>query len=113
MAATAFADEVVAIREAGNLSARDIGRATGAAPSTVSAWLRHDRAPSGVRAERIAELSAIVERLAAVVDPAYIPVWLNKPLAVLGDDKPLELLARGEYRRVAELVSALESPTFS
>jgi transcriptional regulator with XRE-family HTH domain len=113
MAATAFADEVVTIRNAGNLSARDIARATGAAPSTVSAWLRHDRVPSGLRAERVAELSAIVERLAAVVDPAYIPVWLHKPLVTFDDDKPLELLARGEYRRVAELISALESPTFS
>jgi hypothetical protein len=46
------------------------------------------------------------------MDPSYIGVWLRKPVPALDDDKPLEVIARGEYRRVARLVSALEeSPT--
>ncbi|MDQ3638974.1 MAG: hypothetical protein M3426_13445 [Actinomycetota bacterium] len=61
----------------------------------------------------MAELSAIVERLARVVDPDYIPVWLRKPVVALGDEKPLDVLARGEYRRLSRLISELESPTFS
>jgi hypothetical protein len=31
----------------------------------------------------------------------------------LDDDKPIELLARGEWKPVARLVSTLESPGFS
>jgi hypothetical protein len=30
--------------------------------------------------------------------------------AALDDRKPLELIARGQYRRVAQVVSALEEP---
>jgi hypothetical protein len=45
-----------------------------------------------------------------VMDPEYIPVWINKPVPALEDRKPLELIARGQYRRVAQLVSALEEP---
>jgi len=46
------------------------------------------------------------------MDPSYISVWLRKPVPALDDDKPLEVIARGDYRRVAKLVSALEeSPT--
>jgi hypothetical protein len=42
------------------------------------------------------------------MDPSYIAVWLRKPVA----DKPLEVIGRGEYRRVSKIVSALEeSPT--
>ena len=95
------------------MSDRDIARATGAGVSTVGAWMRRTRVPTGGRAERLAELSAIVERLARVVDPDYIPVWLRKPVVALGDEKPLDVLARGEYRRLSRLISELESPTFS
>lgn len=110
---TAFIREASYVREVGRLSDKDIARATGAGISTVSAWMRRARTPSGLRAERLAELSATVERLARVMDPDYIPVWVRKPVAALGDDKPLDVLARGDYRRLSRLISELESPTFS
>ena len=40
----------------------------------------------------------------------YIPVWLAKPIEALDDEKPLDLIGRGEYRRVARVVSELEDP---
>ena len=110
---TAFAEEAARLRETGHLSDRDIARATGAGVSTVGAWIRGTRSPRGERAERLAELSAIVERLARVMEPDYIPVWLHKPVPALDDDKPIELLARGEWKPVVRLVSSLESPSFS
>lgn len=109
---TAFASEASYVRQVGHLSHRDIARATGAGVSTVGAWIRCTRAPTGERAERLAELSAIVERLARVMEPAYIPVWLHKPVGVLEDDKPIDVLAHGEYRRLSRLISELESPVF-
>jgi transcriptional regulator with XRE-family HTH domain len=109
----AFAEEVAYVRELGHLSEQDIARATGAGRSTVGAWLRGTRQPTGERAERIAELAAMVERLARVVDPTYVAVWLHKPLTVLDDDKPIDVLARGEYRRVSALIGELESPVAS
>jgi hypothetical protein len=59
-----------------------------AAASTVRAWLAGSRAPSGERAERLVELSALVEQLTRVMDPSYIAVWMRKPVPALGDDKP-------------------------
>jgi transcriptional regulator with XRE-family HTH domain len=106
-----FLREATFVNEAG-LSDRDIARATGAASSTVRAWLARTRTPTGDRAERLVELSALIERLARVIDPSYIAIWLRKPLPALEDDKPLDVIGRGDYRRVAALVSALEeSPT--
>jgi transcriptional regulator with XRE-family HTH domain len=107
---TAFAIEAAHIQETGRLSVADIARATGANETTVRAWLRGARSPSGVRAERLAELSSIVERLARVMDPSYVPVWLRKPVPALGEDKPLDVIAAGEYRRVSRLLAGLESP---
>jgi uncharacterized protein (DUF2384 family) len=110
VASPAFAKEVAFIHDEAHLTNEDIATATGAAPSTARAWVALTRVPSGERARRVAELSALVERLLRVMDPEYIPVWMNKPIPALDDDKPLDLVARGEYRRVAEVVSALEEP---
>jgi hypothetical protein len=106
----AYAEEAIHVHDTGHLSDREIARATGAAPSTVREWLARRSAPSGARAERLVELSSVVERLARVIRPTYIPVWLNKPLAALDDDKPIERIASGDYRSVARLVSGLEDP---
>lgn len=107
--ATAFATEAAYVKELGQLETPDIARATGADLTTVRAWLRDDRSPSGRYAERLAELSFIVERLSRVVRRDYIRVWLLKPNAAMADDKPVDLIGQGEYRVVSRVVAALES----
>lgn len=52
-------------------------------------------------------------RLGRVMDSDYIPVWLTRPIMALDDEKPVDVLARGEYRRVAQLISELEYPGVS
>ena len=108
--ATAYAEEAIHVHDTGHLSDREIALATGAAPSTVREWLSGRSTPSGSRAARLVELSSLVERLARVIRPTYISVWLNKPIAVLDDDKPIERIAAGDYRAVARLISGLEDP---
>jgi hypothetical protein len=108
--ATAYADEAVRLRSKAHLDDEMIARATGAARSTVRDWLAKRSAPTGVRAERVVELSAIVDRLPRLMRAEYIPVWLAKPIEALDDEKPVDLIARGEYRRVARIISELEDP---
>lgn len=98
------------LRDSGGLSTDLIARSTGAAHATVRDWLNHRSSPTGTRAERIAELSAIVERLQRVIDPDYLPVWLTKPVEALDNEKPIDLIARGDYLRVARLISSIEDP---
>jgi transcriptional regulator with XRE-family HTH domain len=98
----AYADEAIHLREVASLSDRDIARATGSGVSTVSAWLRRERAPRGRRAER----------LAAVLGAEPVPVWLNKPVPALEHRKPLDVIAAGGYEQVSRVVAELESPTF-
>lgn len=108
--AIAFAEEVSRIHEVGHLSDAQIARAVGAAPSTVRDWFARRSSPTGSRAERVAELAEIVDRLTRVIDADYIPVWLSRPIEALDDRKPLDLIARGQVRRVAQVISGLESP---
>src|ERR1700683_4943927 len=100
--------EAVYLHEIAQLTDADIARATGVARSTARAWLAHTRSPTGERAERLIELSALVERLARVMEPSYIAVWLRKPVLALGERKPIDIIAGGDYMRVAELASTVE-----
>jgi hypothetical protein len=106
---TSFAGEATHIREIGKLTVPDIARATGADETTVRAWLREQRSPSGTYAERLVELSSIVERLVRVMNAEYVPVWMRKPSPLLDDNKALDVIAAGNYKRVSRVVAGLES----
>lgn len=108
--AVSYASEAMRARALGGLSETDIARATGVAPATARKWLAGSRSPTGQRAERLIELTAMVERLAAVMRAEYIPIWLRKPIPLLDDDKPLDVIAAGDYRRVSAVIAGLEAP---
>jgi hypothetical protein len=101
------------VHDMAGLSDRMIAAATGAKPSTVRGWLAGRSEPTGARAERLIELAEMIKRLALVVRPESIPVWLQRPILALDDEKPIELIARGEYRRVAKLIAEIEYPGVS
>jgi hypothetical protein len=111
--AVGYVDEVEKIKALAPLTDADIARATGSNPGTVAAWRAHRQVPRGSRALRLVELSALVERLAEVIRPDYIPVWLNKPLPRLGHRAPADVLAAGDYEQVSGAVGELEYPTFT
>jgi transcriptional regulator with XRE-family HTH domain len=105
------AREAQRARELGDLTERDIARATGVSAVTARSWLNGTRQPTGERSERLIELNALVERLAQVMARDYIAIWLRRPQVALDDDKPLDVIAAGDYRRVSGLIASLE--TFS
>lgn len=108
-----LAIEARRVHDEANLSDRQIAAATGARPSTVRDWLSGRSAPTGTRADRLIELGAMTDRLARVMDRGFIPIWLTRPIEALDDEKPVEVLARGEYRRIAQLIAELEYPGVS
>ena len=106
-------EEAQRVHDVAGLSDRTIAAATGAKPSTVRGWLAGRSEPTGARAERLIELAEMIRRLARVVRPESIAVWLNRPILALDDEKPIELIARGEYRRGAKLIAEIEYPGVS
>ncbi|MGN6190418.1 MAG: hypothetical protein ACTHOE_16125 [Conexibacter sp.] len=102
--------EAQRMRDVAHLSDVLIAKATGARPSTVRDWFAGRSSPTGKRAERLIELSEMTDRLGRVMQADYIPVWLQRPVPILNDEKPIELLARGDYRQVAAVIAGLEYP---
>ncbi|MGH9092615.1 MAG: hypothetical protein ACRDZR_14755 [Acidimicrobiales bacterium] len=103
-----LAHEIARVSKLGNLTAAHLAQATGGDSSSARRWLRGTRAPSGEHAVRALELTSLVERLIAVMDASYIPIWLIKPIERLDDQRPVDVIRSGHYRRVSRLVSSLE-----
>lgn len=109
---SSYADEVKRVRKLG-VDTGDIAIATGARVGTVTSWARATRQPSVPFRDRLLELSSIVDRLSETMAPGYVPLWLNKPLRALDDERPLVALGKGRYRDVSRLVAELENDSFS
>lgn len=107
-----YADEVRRVRALG-VDTGDIATATGARVGTVTSWARATRSPSAPFRDRLLELTTIVDRLSETMDAGYVPLWLNKPLRALDDERPLVALGKGRYRDVSRLVAELENDSFS
>lgn len=109
VASRSLAEEIARVSRMGNLTAGHLAAATGGDPSSARRWRNGTRTPVGEHANRALQLAALVERLALVMDPGYIPVWLVKPIALLDDRRPVDAIRDGDYRSVSRLVAALEA----
>jgi transcriptional regulator with XRE-family HTH domain len=105
-----LATEAQRLRDGAHLSDELIAAATGARPSTVREWFNGRSNPTGRRAQRLIELTEMADRMMRVMQPEYIPIWLSRPVEALDDAKPVDLLARGDYRAVAQVIAELEYP---
>ncbi len=108
VAHASLAHEIARVSELGNLTASHLADATGGDPSSARRWLRGTRAPSGDHAVRALELTSLVERLAQVMEPGYIPVWLIKPIQRLDGRRPVDVIRSGDYRSVSRVVASIE-----
>lgn len=108
VARVSLAEEIARVCRLGNLTAGHLAEATGGDPSSARRWLHGTRTPTGEHATRALELTALIERLAQIMDASYIPTWLIKPIARLDDRRPVDAIREGDYREVSRLVAALE-----
>lgn len=88
------------------LDSPDVARVTGATPRSVSRWLE-GAAPRRPAEERLLELKAVVDLLRGVLREEPARLWIRSPNPDLAYEKPLDLVERGEYRRVIGAILAL------
>jgi putative toxin-antitoxin system antitoxin component (TIGR02293 family) len=82
------------------IDAGDLAQITGSTARSVSRWTAAKATPRRDAEDRLLELKAVVDQLRTVVRDESARLWLRSPNPDLDWHKPLELIARGEYRRV-------------
>ena len=85
----------------------DVARVSDTSPRSVSRWRTESVVPRRESEERLLELRAVVDLARRVMRPDAARLWMRSPNPDLGYDKPLDLIATGNYQRVVGLLLAL------
>ncbi len=85
----------------------DLARVSETNPRSVARWRSQESAPRREAEERLLELRAVVELARSVMRDDAARFWMRSPNRDLGYEKPLDLIAAGQYQRVIDLLLAL------
>lgn len=100
------------IIERSQLDYADVARILETNPRTVARWVHEETEPRWEIRERLLEFFAVMERLQLVVRPKAAHDWLYSPNQTIDHEKPVDLLRRGEFRRVLATIDALGEGVF-
>lgn len=89
------------------IDAADVARVLGATSRSVARWQAAEVSPRRESEERLLELKAVLDLARDVMRPESARLWFRSPSRQLGYDKPLDLIASGDYRKVIAALLAL------
>lgn len=89
------------------LESPDVARVVGTSTRTVARWQNAASVPRRGSEERLLELKAVVDLLRRVLREEPARLWIRSPNPDLDYEKPIDLVQRGEYRRVIGAVLAM------
>ncbi|SRR5438876_2217268 len=93
------------------LDQADLARVLSTSPRSVARWLQGTSPRPDMR-ERLLEVLAVLERLSDVLKGDAAHDWLFTPNPLLDHYKPVDLLRRGEFRRVLGAIDVLAEGVF-
>lgn len=91
----------------GVVDTADLARVSGTTPRTVARWKAEVATPRREAEERLLELRAVVDLSQRVMRDDAARLWMRSPNPDLGYEKPLDLVATGQYQRVVDPLLAL------
>jgi putative toxin-antitoxin system antitoxin component (TIGR02293 family) len=106
-----LADRLEDVTSKTELDQADLARVLCTSPRTVARWLQ-GTSPRPETRERLLEVLAVLERLSNVLKGEAAHDWLFTPNPLLDHHKPVDLLRRGEFRRVLGAVDVLAEGVF-
>jgi transcriptional regulator with XRE-family HTH domain len=112
MSSGIYAKTVERLEERAGLTYEDIARVVGASPRSISRWAHGEADPRSRPRDRLLEVSAVVTELSKVLKSDAAHVWLFTPNPFLEFDRPIDLIAEGQFRRVLAAVEALADGAF-
>ena len=93
----------------GVLTSAELAEITGVKTRQVQHWASGAHRPQGEAKDRLLELHYIVGRLLDVYTPEGVDIWLHGRNRSLGAQKPIDLLAEGEFKQILAAVERLAS----
>jgi putative toxin-antitoxin system antitoxin component (TIGR02293 family) len=107
-----LAERLQRVAAMAELDGSDLARVLEANPRTVARWLNQEVEPRAQARERLLEVIAVLEHLSKTLKPGAAHDWLFTPNPALEYYKPVDLLRRGDFRRVLGAIDALAEGVF-
>jgi transcriptional regulator with XRE-family HTH domain len=95
-----------------DLKQEDLAHVLNTSTRNVNRWISGERSPRANMQMRLREVLAVLELLSSVLTPTAAHDWLFSPNPLLGDERPDELLRRGQYRQVLGAVEVMAEGVF-
>lgn len=89
------------------VDANDVARVLGSTPRSVARWQTAEVTPRRESEERLLELKSVLDLARKHLRPESARLWLRSPDPQLGYEKPIDLIAAGDYRRVVGALLAM------
>lgn len=99
---------VTDLRSAG-LSVADIARTTGVRERQVQHWAAGSSRPRDETRDRLVDVHYLIGLLGDVYRPEGVEIWLHARNPHLGGERPIDLLAAGDFPVVVDAVQALQA----
>jgi len=100
------------VMSATSLDIASVARILNKDSKTVQRWLRYETKPRWDARELVLALNVVLERVSGIVEPASAEDWLYTPVPELDNRRPVDLIRKGESRRVLDLIDAVGEGVF-
>ena len=97
------------LRDAYGLSRRLLARMLGVPRAALPKWEKGVAIPDAACLEKVRRVRGILQGLARVMKKNFIAPWLTTPNEACAGRAPVDLLEKGDYEAVADLVYFLEA----
>jgi putative toxin-antitoxin system antitoxin component (TIGR02293 family) len=85
----------------------DVARVAHTTPRSVARWTAAKSRPRRENEDRLLELRAVVDQVRLVLRDEAARLWLRSPNPDLDWQKPIDVIAEGDYRRVIAAILAI------
>jgi DNA-binding transcriptional regulator YiaG len=103
---------LVRLRAGYGLDCSALARMLGTSEPLLERWQAGEEQPDTAARARIAKVEQLLKRLALVMRHDFIPTWLETPndaCKEAGARTPLDLMERGDYEQIEDMIFYFES----
>ena len=110
---SAVAARLDAIVTKAGVKDREVADLLGTTPQTVHRWRKAQVDPQSAHLRRIVDLAFVADELAELYKPDGARVWLYSPNRLLKNQRPFDLISKGEIEPVLQVIAMLKDGAFA
>ena len=108
----AIADRLQTIEKVSGLTDREMAPMIHTTPETISRWRSGKTEPQPKLRDNLLHLEWLVSQLAELYQPQQARLWLFAPHKLLSGERPVDLIERGDFEKVLQIIDQLKDGAY-